>query len=139
MSTCKPTPSTPPPTDRHWLSLHRSGFLESLAARGHAEGTVGNYRRMVDRLCGEAEARGLGPGALDARVMGDLAGACPRTGTPHMERELAMATRRFADHLVRVGAIAAATPTPPPPGSADQLDAFFADAVFLLVRISSQD
>ena len=121
MSTCKPTPSTLPPTDRHWLSLHRSGFLESLAAQGHAEGTVRNYRRMVGRLCAEAEARGLGPGALDACAMSELAGACPRSGTPHMERELAMATRRFTDHLVRIGAIAAATPTPPPPGSTDRL------------------
>ena len=121
MSTCKPTPSTLRPTNRHWLSLHRSGFLESLAAQGHAERTVRNYRRMVDRLCAEAEARGLGPGALDARVMSELAGACPRSGTPHMERELAMATRRFTDHLIRVGAIAAATLTPPPPGSTDRL------------------
>ena len=33
-----------------------------------------------------------------------------RTGAPHMERELARATRRFTDYLLRVGAIAAAAP-----------------------------
>ena len=121
MASCKPTPSTFPPTDSHWLSPHRSGFLESLAAQGYAERTVKSFRRMVDRLCAEAEARGLGPDTLDADVMGELAGACPRTGTSHMERELAMATRRFTDRLVRAGAIAAAPPTQPPPGSPEQL------------------
>ncbi len=121
MASCKPTPSTFPPTDSHWLSPHRSGFLESLAAQGYAERTVKSFRRMVDRLCAEAEARGLGPDTLDADVVGELAGACPRTGTSHMERELAMATRRFTDRLVRAGAIAAAPPTQPPPGSPEQL------------------
>ena len=121
MVSCKPARSAFPPTDSHWLSPHRSGFLESLAAQGYAVRTVKSFRLMVGRLCAEAETRGLGPCALDANVMRELADACPRTGTAHMERELAMATRRFTAYLVHVGAIAAAVPTPPPAGSPEQL------------------
>ena len=121
MVSCKPARSAFPPTDSHWLSPHRSGFLESLAAQGYAVRTVKSFRLMVGRLCAEAEARGLGPCALDANIMRELADACPRTGTAHMERELARATRRFTDYLVRAGAIAAAVPTPPPAGSPEQL------------------
>ena len=34
MASCKPARSAFPPTDSHWLSPHRSRFLESLAAQG---------------------------------------------------------------------------------------------------------
>ena len=119
--TAPPTaPSTPPP-DRFWLTRHRDEFLESLACRGYARGTIKSFRRMVDRLCAGAEARGFVPGTLDVDGMRELADACPRSGTPYMERELAMATRRFTDHLVDAGAIPAACPQPPPPGSAEHL------------------
>ena len=121
MASCKPARSAFPPTDSHWLSPHRSRFLESLAAQGYAVRTVKSFRLMVDRLCAQAQARGLGPDALDANVMGELADACPRTGTSYMERELAMATRRFTAYLVHVGVIIPTTPTPPPPGSPEQL------------------
>ena len=121
MAYCNFTRPAFEPTDSHWLSPHRSGFLESLAAQGYAKRTVNNFRRMVDRLCAEAEARRLGPDTLDAGVMEELADACPRTGTPHMERELARTKRRFTDYLVCAGAIAAAAPTPLPAGSPEQL------------------
>ena len=62
-----------PPTDSHWLSPHRSRFLESLAAQGYTVRTVKSFRLMVGRLCAEAEARGLGPYTLDTNVMGELA------------------------------------------------------------------
>ena len=121
MASCKPARSASPPTDTHWLSHHRIRFLESLAAQGYAARTVKSFRLMVSRLCAEAQARGLGPDTLDANVMRELADACPRTGTSYMERELAMATRRFTAYLVDVGVIAPATPIPPPPGSPEQL------------------
>ena len=121
MASCKPARSASPPTDTHWLSLHRSGFLESLAAQGYAVRTIKSFRLMVSRLCAEAQARGLGPYTLDANVMRELADTCPRTGTSYMERELVMATRRFTAYLVDVGVIAPATPTPPPLGSPEQL------------------
>ena len=110
------------PADGHPLAVpHRSGFLESLAAQGYAVRTVKSFRLMVSRMCAEAQARSLEPHTLDANVMRKLADASPRTGTSYMERELAMATRRFTAYLVDVGAIAPATPTPPPPGSPEQL------------------
>ena len=121
MASCTPLLSALPPTDPHWLLPHRNAFLESLAAQGYAVRTVKSFRLMVDRLCAEARARGLEPCALDANVVRELADACPRTGTSHMERELAMATRRFTAYLVDVGVIAPAPPTPPPPGSPEQL------------------
>ena len=121
MVSCKPARSAFPPTDSHWLSSHRSGFLESLAAQGYAARTVKSFRLMVSRLCAEAKARGLGPYALDVNVMGELADACPTTGTSYMERELAMATRRFTAYLVHVGVITPATPTSPPLDSPEQL------------------
>ena len=121
MASCKPARSAFPPTDSHWLSPHRSRFLESLTAQGYAVRTVKSFRLMVGRLCAEAEARGLVPNTLDANVMRELADACPRTGTSYMERELAMATRRFTAYLVHVGVIAPTTPTPPPLGSPEQL------------------
>ena len=121
MASCKPARPAFPPTDSHWLSPHRSGFLESLAVQGYAVRTVKSFRLMVSRLCAEAEARGIEPYTLDANVMRELADACPRTGTSYMERELAMATRRFTAYLVDVGVIAPATPTSPPLGSPEQL------------------
>lgn len=121
MASCNPARSAFPPTDSHWLFPHRSGFLESLAAQGYAVRTVKSFRLMVDRLCAEAEARGIEPYTLDANAMRELADACPRTGTSYMERELAMATRRFTAYLVHVGVVAPATPTSPPPGSPQHL------------------
>ena len=121
MASCKPARPAFPPTDSHWLSPHRSGFLESLAVQGYAVRTVKSFRLMVSRLCAEAEARGIEPYTLDANVMRALADACPRTGTSYMERELAMATRRFTAYLVDVGVIIPATPTSPPLGSPEQL------------------
>ena len=35
MASCNPPRSAFAPTDSHWLSPHRSGFLESLAAQGY--------------------------------------------------------------------------------------------------------
>ena len=102
MASCKPARSACPPTDTHWLFPHRSRFLESLAAQGYAVRTVKSFRLMVSRLCAEAQAQGLGPYTLDANVMRELADACPRTGTSSMERELAMATRRFTAYLVLI-------------------------------------
>ena len=121
MASCKPARSAFAPTDSHWLSPHRRAFLESLSAQGYAVRTVKSFRLMVGRLCAEAEARGLGPYTLDGNVMGELADACPTTGTSYMERELAMATRRFTAYLVHAGVIAPTTPTPPPLGSPEQL------------------
>ena len=121
MASCKPARSAFPPTNTHWLSPHRSAFLESLAAQGYAVRTVKSFRLMVSRLCAEAQTRGIKPYTLDANVMRELADACPRTGTSYMERELAMATRRFTAYLVDVGVIAPVTPTSPPPGSPQQL------------------
>ena len=121
MASCNPPRSAFAPTDSHWLSAHRSGFLESLAAQGYAARTIKSFRLMVSRLCAEAQAQGIEPCTLDANVMRELADACPRTGTSYMERELAMATRRFTGYLVEVGVIAAATPTSPPLGSPEQL------------------
>ena len=99
MASCKPARSAFPPTDSHWLPPHRRAFLESLAAQGYAVRTVKSFRLMVGRLCAEAETRGLVPNTLDTNVMRELADACPRTGTSYMERELAMATRRFTAYL----------------------------------------
>ena len=121
MASCNPPRSALPPADSHWLSLHRSRFLESLTAQGYAVRTVKSFRLMVGRLCAQAQARSLGPCALDANVIGELADACPRTGTSHMERELAMATRRFTAYLVHVGVIVPTTPTPPPLDSPEPL------------------
>ena len=121
MASCNPPRSAFAPTHSHWLSPHRSRFLESLAAQGYTVRTVKSFRLMVSRLCAEAEARGIEPYTLDANVMRELADACPRTGTSYMERELAMATRRFAAYLIDVGVIAPATPTSPPLGSPEQL------------------
>ena len=121
MASCKPARSAFPPTDSHWLSPYRRAFLESLSAQGYAVRTIKSFRLMVARLCAQAEARGLGPDTLDANVMGELADACPRTGTSYMERELAMATRRFTAYLVHVGVIAPTTPTSPPLGFPEQL------------------
>ena len=115
-----PARSTPAP-DPFWLSRHRDEFLESLACQGYARRTIKTFRRMVDRLCREAEAHSFGPDALDADGMRELADACPRSGTPYMERDLAMATRRFTDYLVNAGAVDAACPPPPEPGSPEQL------------------
>ena len=113
MASCNPPRSAFAPTDSHWLSPHRSRFLESLAAQGYTVRTVKSFRLMVSRLCAEAQARSIDPYTLDANVMRELADACPRTGTSYMERELAMATRRFTAYLVDVGVIAPATPTSP--------------------------
>ncbi len=121
MTTRKAAPSTSPPTGPYWLIQHRNEFLESLALQGYAKGTIKSYRLMVDRLCAEAQARSLESDALDSRVLGELAIACPRTGTSYMERELARATRRFTDYLVHAGVIAPANPIPPPPGPTEQL------------------
>ena len=123
MMSCKTAPTvlpTPPPAPFR-LTRHRDAFLESLARQGYARATIKTFRRMVDRLCGEAEAHGFGSDALDADGLRELADACPRSGTPYMERELAMATRRFTDYLVSTRAIAPACPPPPPPGSPEQL------------------
>ena len=119
--TAAPTALSTPQPARFWLARHRDEFLLSLARQGYAGRTIKTFRRMVDRLCGKAEAHGFAPDALDADGMRELADACPRSGTPYMERELAMATRRFTDHLVNAGAIAAACAPPPPPGSPEQL------------------
>ena len=121
MASCNPPRSAFAPTDSHWLSLHRSGFVESLAAQGYGVRTVKSFRLMVSRLCADAEARLVEPCTFDANVMRELADPCPRTGTSYMERELAMATRRFTAYLVDVGVIAPATPTSPPLGSPEQL------------------
>ena len=121
MTSHKAALSTIPPTDPYWLIQHRNEFLESLALQGYAKRTIKTYRIMVSRLCAEAEARSLGPDALDSGVIGELASACPRSGTSHMECELAMATRRFTDFLIHAGVIAPANPIPPPPGSTEQL------------------
>lgn len=121
MASCNPPRSAFAPTDSHWLSLHRSGFVESLAAQGYGVRTVKSFRLMVSRLCADAEARLVEPCTFDANVMRELADPCPRTGTSYMERELAMATRRFTAYLVDVGVIARVTPTSPPLGSPEQL------------------
>ena len=119
--TAAPTAPPTPPPDRFWLTRHRDEFLESLARQGYAGGTIKTFRRMVDRLCAEAEAHGFVPGTLDVDGMRELADGCPRSGTPYMERDLAMATRRFTGHLVAAGAIPAARPQPPPAGSTEHL------------------
>ena len=79
MASCKPARSAFPPTDTHWLSPHRSAFLESLTAQGYAVRTVKSFRLMVSRLCAEAQAQGLEPYMLDANVMRELADACPHS------------------------------------------------------------
>lgn len=107
MASHTPVPSSSSPTDPFWLARHRNGFLDSLALQGYAARTIENYRRMIDRVCAETETRGLGPDTLDAAVIRALAQACPRTGTPYMERELAMATHRFTDYLIQAGVAAA--------------------------------
>ena len=114
-------PSAIRPTRPFWLARHRNGFLDSLALQGYAPRTIKTYRRMTDRLCAEAEARGLGPDTLDTGVIGELAKACPSTGTAYMERELAMATRRFTDYLIQAGMATVVKPPLPPSGSAEQL------------------
>lgn len=121
MTSCSPVPPTLPPPAPFWLNRHRNGFLDSLALQGYATGTIKSYRRMTDRLCAEAEARGLGPDTLDSGVIAELAEACPRSGTPYMERELAMATRRFTDYLIQAGVAAVVHPPLPPSGSPEQL------------------
>lgn len=90
--TAAPTaPATPTPPS-FWLTPFRDEFLRSLARLGYARRTIKTFRRMVDRLCGEVEARGFEPETLDVNAMRDPAAACPRSGTPYMERDLAMAT-----------------------------------------------
>ena len=69
MASCKPARSAFAPTDSHWLSPHRRAFLESLSAQGYAVRTIKSFRLMVGRLCAEAEARGLGPDALDTNAV----------------------------------------------------------------------
>ena len=109
------------PTRPFWLAPHRNGFLDSLALQGYAPRTIKAYRRMIDRLCAEAEARGLGPDTLDTGVIGELAEACASTGTAYMKRELAMATGRFTEYLTQAGIVAVVNPTLPPSGSPEQL------------------
>lgn len=121
MTSRNATPLTNPPVGSYWLTRHGNEFLESLASQGYAKPTINSFRRMIERLCAQAEARDLEPASLDAGGLHALASACPRTGTSYMERELAMATRRFTDYLVQAGAIARASPPRPPPGSAEQL------------------
>ena len=121
MTSCQPPPSTIPSTDSFWLALHRSRFLESLAAQGYAKRTITRFQYLTARLCAEAETRNLGPDALDAGTLSSLASTCPRTGTVYMERELAMVTRRFTGYLVHAGVIAPVTAPSPSAGSPEQL------------------
>ena len=87
---------------------------------------MATYRVMTGRLCAVLDARGLAADDVDSVVLADLSAACPRTGSPSMERDLISVTRRFADYLVDSGAIAPMPPAPPPAsGSLEQLSAQF--------------
>ena len=126
MSCCISPPSASTSMDTSWWAPHRGAFLNALAAQGYAERTLDTFRLMTGRLCAELDARGLAAEEVDAGMLADLAAACPRTGSPSMERDLISVTRRFADYLVDSDAIAP-MPAPPPPasGSLEQLSAQF--------------
>ena len=124
MSSCISPPSAS--MDSSWWAPHRSAFLNCLVGQGYAERTLATYRLMTGRLCAALDARGLAADDVDAGVLADLSAACPRTGSPSMERDLISVTRRFADYLVDSGAIAPMLPAPPPAsGSLEQLSAQF--------------
>ena len=87
--------------------------------RGYCREAVCEYRRLTGYLCEEAEARELGPDALNPEVMDDLA----RVGSGSVSKEKAMtrAARRFAGYLVDAGVIEPVVPPPPDPGSPEGL------------------
>ena len=116
-----PSPSTPPSMISSWLEPHQTAFLESLAEQGYCARYMKTLRRFTDLLCAEARARDLVPDGLDAGVFLTLADTCPKTGSAYMERDLTMVARRFTDHLVQAGVVAAVSPPPPTPGSPEQL------------------
>ncbi len=108
-------PSTPRSKESFWLTPHRHRFLESLEAQGYAGSSLSRFRCMTDRLCAEAEARGLKADDLDAGVLGSLAATCPTTGAAYMRLELARMARRFTAHLVETGVMDPVIPPPPAP------------------------
>ena len=116
-----PSPSTRSSMISSWLEPHRTAFLESLAEQGYSEHYMKTLRRFTDRLCAEAKTRHLVPDGLDAGVFRTLADTCPKTGAAYMEWGLTMVARRFTDHLVQAGVVAAVSPPPPTPGSPEQL------------------
>lgn len=105
-------PDQAPSAERFWLHAHQAGFLQSLADQGYSERSMSTYRRFSSRLCEVAATRGIRPEELDIETMTSLADACPTTGTPYMERELATVVRRFARHLADAGVIAGTDPPP---------------------------
>ncbi len=114
-------PSTSSSMISSWLAPHRTTFLESLAEQGYSESRMRILRRFTDCLCAEARTRDLVPDGLDAEVFRTLADTCPKTGAAYMEWDLAMVARRFTDHLVQAGVVAAVSPPQPIPGSPEQL------------------
>ena len=111
----------PPPSESFWLTRHHSEFAETLVEQGYYWRNVYNYRLMSGRLCAQAEARGLGPDALNPEVMDDLARACPGDVAVSTKSTMAMVARRFAGYLVDAGVIEPVVPPPPDPGSPEGL------------------
>ena len=99
-----------------WLLPHHTRFLESLVEIGYTRLTIKIiFRRMTGYLCAEAEARGLGPDAMNPAVMEELAEVCPQAVAVSTKGAMANVARRFAGYLVHAGVIEPVVPSPPAP------------------------
>lgn len=97
-----------------WQLPHHTRFPESLVEIGYTRLTIKIiFRRMTGYLCAEAEARGLGPDAMNPAVMEELAEVCPQAVAVSTKGSMANIARWFAGYLVHAGVIEPVVPSPP--------------------------
>ncbi len=91
--------------DSFWLTVPIRDFLNSFSRKGCVGQTLINDHSFSTRLCCHAEAQGIGPGDMDADLLGKLATTCPEVGSRQMEDRLALTARRLTDYLIDKGVI----------------------------------
>ena len=99
------------------LAPHRDAFLTNLRSLGYAAKTIDDCRRVIDRFCAHAQARGL---AVAEDIGVELSTTADR------QRYIT----RFIEHLIVAGVLASRPQAPPaPPDWLDELGSAYADSL----------
>ena len=93
------------PTQATCLEPYLPAFEDRLKRRDYAPATITFYRRLIHRLGASMEARGITVEQLTSELAAELVrGEEHRASEPNKCRNIA---RRFVDHLIEVGVVAA--------------------------------
>ena len=89
-----------------WLARCCEGFVERLATRGYASGTIRVYGRAVRALCTEAMNRSLDIRCLGATTVARLSELAPRNWVAPRSKQLwKTIVNRFVGYLAETGAV----------------------------------